>query len=123
MQSTEVYSFTVDTLTNTDNVTFTVPENFRNPYDITVQGWADALSGSPTLIFQTQVSTAESGTQFWTTVARDTLTADGTFVVNAGVPATIEIPRTTLRCRVVCNQTGTASSAVDLSVVAKRFPN
>lgn len=123
MSSTEVYSFSVDTLTNTDNVTFTVPDNFRTPYDITVQGWADELSGSATLIFQTQISTAESGTQFWTTVNRDTLTDDGTFVVNAGVPASVTIPRTSLRTRVVVNQTGTASSAVDLSVVAKRFPN
>ncbi len=123
MSSTEIYSFTVDTLTNTDNVTFTVPEVLKSPYDITVQGWADELTGSATLIFQTQISTAESGTQFWTTIQRDTLTDDGTFVVNASIPTTVVIPRTTLRTRVVVNQTGTATAAVDLSVVAKRFPN
>lgn len=124
MRSSMVYSFTIDTLTNSESTTFTIPDVFTNPYDLLVQGLANGISGSPTLIFQTQVSTADSGdTFFWTTVQSDTLTATGSFVVNTGAPASIVIPRTIRRCRVLVNQTGTAVSSVDLQVSAKRWPN
>jgi hypothetical protein len=123
MRSSEVYSFTVDTLNNADNVTFTVPDVFTNPYDLLVQGWMDEISGTATTIFQTQISCADSGTDFWTTVKSDTLTADGTFLVNNATTSTVVIPRNIRRCRVVIAQTGTAVSSVDLQVSAKRFPN
>lgn len=123
MKSSIVYSFTLDTLTNAEATTFTVPDNFTNPYDLLVQGWMDELTGSATVIFETQVSTADSGTQFWTTVKSDTLTADGTFLVNAATPSTVVLPRTLRRVRVVATQTGTATSSLDLQVSAKRFPN
>lgn len=123
MRSSEVYSFSLDTLTNAEGTTFTISDVFTNPYDLLVQGWMDEISGSATVIFQTQVSTADSGTAFWTTVKSDTLTADGTFLVNAANPSTVVIPRTARRCRVVVDQTGTAVSSVDIQVSAKRFPN
>ena len=63
------YTFTTDTITNTEADTLLLPADFVSPWSYTYSIVLDSLSGTDTLSFVVQESASKSGNSDWVTVS------------------------------------------------------
>ena len=109
------YTFTTDTITNTEADTLLLPADFVSPWSYTYSIVLDSLSGADTLSFVVQESASKSGNSDWVTVS-----------TGAGSELTSPLRLTTAlmygrRARIIIRGSGTQSTTYSIVFLAKKI--
>lgn len=109
------YTFTADTITDTENDTLLLPADFVSPWSYTFSIVLDSLSGTDTLSFVIQESVSKSGNTDWVTVS-----------TGAGSELTSPLRLTSAlmygrRTRLIIRGAGTQSTAYAVTFLAKKI--
>ena len=109
------YTFTTDTITNTEADTLLLPADFVSPWSYTYSIVLDSLSGADTLSFVVQESASKSGNSDWVTVS-----------TGAGSELTSPLRLTTAlmygrRARIIIQGSGTQSTTYSIVFLAKKI--
>lgn len=109
------YTFTTDTITNTEADTLLLPADFVSPWSYTYSIVVDSLSGTDTLSFVLQESVSKSGNTDWVTVS-----------TGAGSELTSPLRITTAlmygrRARIIVRGSGTQSTTYAITFLAKKI--
>ena len=107
------YTFTPDTITNTESDTLLLPADFVSPWSYVYQVVMDSLSGTDTLSFIVQESVLRSGNTDWVTVA----TGAGSASVRTRITGALMYGR---RQRIIVNGAGTQSTRYAITFLAKK---
>lgn len=107
------YTFTPDTITNTESDTLLLPADFISPWSYAYQIVMDSLSGTDTLSFVVQESVLRSGNTDWITVA----TGAGSASVRTRITGALMYGR---RQRIIVNGAGTQSTRYSITFLAKK---
>jgi hypothetical protein len=107
------YTFTPDTITNTESDTLLLPADFVSPWSYVYQVVMDSLSGTDTLSFIIQESVLRSGNTDWVTVA----TGAGSASVRTRITGALMYGR---RQRIIVNGSGTQSTRYSITFLAKK---
>ena len=108
------YSFTADTITNTEADTLLLPTDFVSPWSYAYHIVVDSLSGTDTLRFTVQESVLRSGATDWVTVSTG---AGSAFVSPVRLSAALMYGR---RQRLIITGSGTQSTRYTVSFLAKK---
>ena len=109
------YTFTTDTITNTEADTLLLPADFVSPWSYTYSIVVDSLSGTDTLSFVLQESVSKSGNTDWVTVS-----------TGAGSELTSPLRITSAlmygrRARIIVRGSGTQSTTYAITFLAKKI--
>ena len=109
------YTFTTDTITDTEADTLLLPADFVSPWSYTYSIVVDSLSGTDTLSFVLQESASKSGNTDWVTVS-----------TGAGSELTSPLRITTAlmygrRARIIVRGSGTQSTTYAITFLAKKI--
>ena len=109
------YTFTTDTITDTEADTLLLPADFVSPWSYTYSIVLDSLSGADTLSFVVQESASKSGNSDWVTVS-----------TGAGSELTSPLRLTTAlmygrRARIIILGSGTQSTTYSVVFLAKKI--
>lgn len=107
------YTFTPDTITNTELDTLLLPADFVSPWSYLYQVAIDSLSGADTLAFTIQESALKSGNTDWVTVA----TGAGSRGNPARITGALMYGR---RQRIIVIGSGTQSTRYSIVFLAKK---
>lgn len=107
------YTFTPDTITNTERDTLLLPVDFVSPWSYLYQVVIDSLSGTDTLAFTIQESALKSGNTDWVTVA----TGAGSRGNPARITGALMYGR---RQRIIIIGSGTQSTRYSIAFLAKK---
>lgn len=107
------YTFTPDTITNTERDTLLLPVDFVSPWSYLYQVVIDSLSGTDTLAFTIQESALKSGNTDWVTVA----TGAGGRGNPARITGALMYGR---RQRIIVIGSGTQSTRYSIAFLAKK---
>lgn len=108
------YTFTADTITNTEADTLLLPADFVSPWSYAYHIVVDSLSGTDTIRFTVQESVARSGNTDWVTVATG---AGSAFVSPIRLSAVLMYGR---RQRLIITGSGTQSTLYAVTFLAKK---
>ena len=108
-----VYTFTPDTITNTERDTLLLPADFVSPWSYLYQIAIDSLSGTDTLSFTVQESALKSGNTDWVNVA----TGAGSRGNPARITGALMYGR---RQRIIVIGSGTQSTRYSITFLAKK---
>lgn len=107
------YTFTPDTITNTERDTLLLPADFVSPWSYGYHIVMDSLSGTDTLSFVVQESVLKSGNTDWITVA----TGAGSGSFSTRIVGALMYGR---RQRIIVNGAGTQSTRYSITFLAKK---
>lgn len=107
------YTFTPDTITNTERDTLLLPVDFVSPWSYLYQVVIDSLSGTDTLAFTIQESALKSGNTDWVSVA----TGAGSRGNPARITGALMYGR---RQRIIIIGSGTQSTRYSIMFLAKK---
>ena len=107
------YTFTPDTITNTESDTLLLPADFTSPWSYAYQVVMDSLSGNDTLSFVVQESVLRLGNTDWITVA----TGAGSANVRTRITGALMYGR---RQRIIINGAGTQNTRYSITFLAKK---
>jgi hypothetical protein len=107
------YTFTPDTITNTESDTLLLPADFISPWSYAYHAVMDSLSGTDTLSFVIQESVLRSGNTDWITVA----TGAGSGSFRTRITGALMYGR---RQRIIVNGAGTQSTRYSITFLAKK---
>lgn len=107
------YTFTPDTITNTESDTLLLPADFTSPWSFAYHITMNALSGTDTLSFVIQESVLRSGNADWITIATGAGSAD----VFTRITGALMYGR---RQRIIVNGAGTQSTRYSITFLAKK---
>jgi hypothetical protein len=107
------YTFTPDTITNTESDTLLLPVDFVSPWSYVYHAVMDSLSGTDTLSFIVQESVLKSGNTDWITIA----TGAGSKGVRTRISGALIYGR---RQRIIVNGSGTQSTRYSITFIAKK---
>jgi len=109
------YTFTTDTITNTEADTLLLPADFVSPWSYTYSIVVDSLSGTDTLSFVLQESASKSGNADWVTVATGA-GSDNTSPLRTSVALMYG-----RRARIIVRGSGTQSTTYAITFLAKKI--
>lgn len=107
------FTFTPDTITNTEMDTLLLPVDFVSPWSYGYHIVMDSLSGTDTLSFVVQESMLKTGNTDWITIA----TGAGSANVSTRIVGQLMYGR---RQRIIVNGAGTQSTRYRITFVAKK---
>ena len=109
------YTFTTDTITDTEADTLLLPADFVSPWSYTYSIVVDSLSGTDTLSFVLQESVSKSGNTDWVTVSTG---AGSELTSPLRITAALMYGR---RARIIVRGSGTQSTTYAITFLAKKI--